>query len=209
MSDCPIYLPWQIPPDLDTGDVLFTHGPDWKSRVVRWWTRHRGEAKSVADHQQIIYSPLKTLSYTLANGPTWFTIPEYWAGMKRRNDEWIIFRRVTPPTERQKAVCMDKMERSWLTWKYSKPELGLQGLDNLLEKIAGRRIIFFRKLGRLWKDGVVCSTGSNIILKALGWLPPSSRYFSPDDTIDFMLAHPDQWRPIARSIAWTQFTGKG
>lgn len=198
-------VPRQVIPhgcNLDTGDIMFTSGPDWMSRWVKFWTRHRGESPSISDHQQLIFEPGTVQSFTLFKGPRDFTFYDYWADMRKRGDEWIIYRHSPAPDDLMKSGLRGEMKYAARQWKYSHAELALQALDNLIEKIVGKRVILFRKLGRLWEKGVVCSTGSNIVLKSTGWLPAFARYFSPDDTLDYIIAHPDDWTEVVRSIGW-------
>ena len=188
--------------DLDSGDVMFTAGKNWKDRLVRWATRHRGEKKSQANHQQLIYAQNMILSFTMGDGPKYFSFQDYWDLMTERGEEWVVYRHRPEPPPDMRAVLRGEMQYAAQNWDYSHAELGLQLFDNLLEKIRGKRVILFRRLGKLWKSGVVCSTGSSMILKRVSWLPPFAEYFSPDDTIDYIKAHPKDWSEVVRSTGW-------
>jgi hypothetical protein len=198
-------LPRQVIPygcNLQTGDLMFTSGPGLAERIERWGTQMRGEAPSQADHQQMLYDGDRLQSFTIKDGPTYFTLQQYWKIMDKRGCEWIIFRHRPSVTQSLAKIIQDLMRHAGKEWRYSHLELGLQFFDCMIEKVRGKRTILFRRLGKLWKDGVVCSTGSNIILKNISWLPPYAQFFSPDDTIDYIRAHPKDWSEVVRSISW-------
>ena len=187
---------------IDTGFVMFVSGPGIVSKGIRLMSRHRGEPKSQADHQQLFYDDTNILSFSSKAGPKFYTLVDYWKRMDDKAEEWIIFRRKTRPAPPVKEALKKQMEEANKEWKYSESEFLLHIADNLIEKVIGKHFFLFRRLGKLWKKGVVCSTGSNIILKSVSWLPKVAEFFSPDDTIDYIRARPEDWVEVARSTKW-------
>jgi len=91
-------------------------------------------------------------------------------------------------------------------WKYSRLELPLQLFDGLLSKVCGSSVygwdaIVFRKLGDLWKTGVICSKTANRPLVKAGIFPERLSYGSPDDSYDFVTTSLD-WRISSQSPGW-------
>lgn len=173
---------------LETADVIFTREKDFYGRAIAWATRGWREEKTMATHQELVFSPAQIFSYNYKKGPVIYSLSErsYQLFMEKR--EWSVFR-FSSMKEPEKLHARTLMNKAMMKTQYSRAELGLQLIDGLLAKMLRREsVLFARRLGRLSKDKVVCSTGSNLILKNLGRLPLEAEFYSPDDTHDWLTA---------------------
>lgn len=173
----------------DTGDVLFTRASGLASRVTCWFT-------GMASHQATFFDSTAIVEAKIETGRI-EKVP--WASrcsaMEIAHTEWIIFHWVFPPLSHwRRAAVQRDLDESVRFEKYSALELPLQGLDVLLNRWALRRprqgldAAVFRRMGDLWKNGVICSKTSNRSLIRNGFISGDSglEYGSPSDTYRYL-----------------------
>jgi hypothetical protein len=91
-------------------------------------------------------------------------------------------------------------------WRYSWLELPLQLFDGMIAKVRrrprkGYDAVVFRRLGGIWKRGVICSKTGNWPLVKEALMPARLEYASPDDTWDWTVRS-QEWRIAEHSPCW-------
>ena len=194
-------------PVLTTGDDFFTREPNGKvTPLTQYYTRARGEAVTLATHQGKIHSQQVAVEAQW-EGVRRITIDRLMQGWKDRETEWCIIRRDPPYTQAERIYCMDLLDEmtghgcfsGQPAWKYSPTELLFQAADGRIEKTIPwvlrekwgvgptHSIIFFRRLGDLVSNRVICSRTGNRVDVKQGIIPDYLRHGSPDDTWDYKM----------------------
>lgn len=182
-------------------DTFYSRSGNIFSRITAWGTQGYKEGPTVATHQGKFLTPDVVLH---AVYPRVKLVP--WYQIKEQN-EWCITRYVAPWDYDEGKGIEHLIEM--IGWRYSWMELILQGADGLINKMRHRKrmgvdAIIFRRLGWLWKKGVICSkTGCRVDIK-LGIKPTWLEYASPDDSLDYELAHEMDWVIVDHSPGFFQ-----
>jgi hypothetical protein len=159
-------------------DLIFTHNESFLGRAIRWFTRHRGEGPTYANHVAGViprmhvkmickrlaaaeeYTKLDKLQWMLLKHPGeyWFVLEALWtvkisplAGYK---DEHQVYRHVGLMQTQRHNCC--KEASKYYGRRYGVLKLGLHAGDAGLAKIFGRDVYFFRRLARM-DDYPICS----------------------------------------------------
>lgn len=183
---------------------FYSRDPGVKSRLTAWITRSRREAKTLATHQGKFIDENRIVHALGKEGVViqpWETYKEH---CKYIGKELCV---LAPPFELSHAqlvtgrLALDEM----IGWKYSNAELWLQLLDGLIAKIRrknriGIDAIIFRRLGDLWKEGVICSKTANRPDIAMHLIPEEYQYASPDDSYDYKINN--GWKIVWASDNW-------
>lgn len=169
----------------DTADVLFTRSAGWMSEITCRLT-------GMASHQATSYDATWLVEASIDSGRIEKVLwSEKWGSMQAHGTEWSLFRWLKPTMSRcERYTIQRSLDESIQFERYSKTELILQGADSLLNNVIlgrprqGYDAFVFRKLGDIWKNGVICSKTSNRALIAGDCIPKSSglEYGSPGDT---------------------------
>ena len=187
---------------------LFVRTPSLGSHLIAWATRARREGKTMATHIASFRTSKMLVHARKRRG----VVAEAWQDYKTLLDgmgaQYAIAERVVQPTLSQEAVMcywLDRMVKK--QWKYSNLELPLQAIDGLISKLVskdkmGLDVILFRKLGDLWQEGVICSKTTNLVEIKAGLLPYKYEYGTPDDTWDYTVNHPAQWKVTHKTDNW-------
>ena len=178
-----------------TGCLGFSSSNTRLARAINFLTRIRGEAKTRTNH---------TFGIVRENGmpPLVF---EALSKVKLRNflrayvfgssDGLLVFKPINP-----ELATMDKLALSsyWLSKVgkvYGFGKLFLHALDWLPSQVAGKDVIFFRKLGK--SSMPICSHYMELGFARIG------RHFngttgagSPDSMLDWVEKHPEKWELI-------------
>lgn len=198
----------------ETGDVLFTRGPGWASRVTVRWT-------GPASHQATAYNGVYLMEANAVSGRI-EKVP--WQvkfdRMAKASVEWILFHWLLPPMNpRLRCMIQCDLLEAMDFERYSHLELSLQGLDSLVNRVIRRRprqgydAIVFRRLGSIWGNGVICSKTSNRALIKGGFIPRDSglEYGSPADTYRWIKTELGKPEPVVEilgnSPGWFQAHG--
>lgn len=195
------------PLTLQTGDIILTHcTSNWFSRLsVRICppATHEAVVRDSATIVGFLMSDLKGQLHKL-------TLAEFAAD--NADDvpptEWVIYRRRTPLSAWQIETIQTALDEE-LSWaRYSYAELALQAADGILAKLlrrprVGLDVLVFRRLGKLWDHGVICSKSANRPLIKVGLLPDLLEYASPSDTFDYVQKNIDKWMIVGNSKGWT------
>ena len=168
----------------DTSDVLFVREPSLLGRVTDWFEREPASHQATGYDQSFLVEALP-YPHQVSQTP-W---PMKFKQMADDNAEWILFR-FTPPigeiTRAQVKTALDEFINHHLLRR------GRRGYD----------VYVFRRLGNLWKNGVICSKTSNRALIKAGLLPKSETEFaSPGDTYRFLLQS-DRAQILGHSTGW-------
>jgi len=172
------------------GDIIFTRWPGFDAKLTTWVTQghaaHEEQICCTDEYHGVTSVIAASGSMNRMNIWEWESRKHYF---ERTNTEWCRYTPTTQLTEKQMSILHDFYEEAQNTFKYSKAELMLQGLDSLrnwLFKIPydSSRAVHFRKMGNIIKSKVICSKVANIGLVRLGLLPEWAEYWSPSDTLN-------------------------
>lgn len=185
-----------------TGDDFYTRGKSKLNLLTAYMTRAKGEGPTLATHQGKFYDSRRIIHALSKKG----VHTKLWRVLATEYDnEGVEYCILRPP----QPIDIDKAQDLMLEmvgWKYSKLELFLlQPLDALIAKFrrkqkVGIDAVVFRKLGNIWKKGVICSTTGNRVDIKLGILPEKYKYASPDDSYDWKINN--GWRVIYKTPGW-------
>lgn len=184
---------------LKTGDVWLQTTPGhWMSKLIATFTRHRGEDRTRATHQGIVWvhEGTCTLIEAQMGGVKTVQIETKLLEMHGTGAVWWVVR---PPMDSEDLAIVDDACEKLATGgiKYGFSEILLQGVDGLLGFIAGRDVIWARKLGKLNKKRAICSKVGNLPLVQAELMPPDAVYWSPDGTDDYCAD--EGWEVVAES----------
>lgn len=182
------------------GCTLFTRGNSPLNKITVWTTTGKNERPTLATHQGIFISSTDMVEATYDG-----VMKQYWpdekARLYRTGVEWAIVRIRKPlTTEAEKWIQSAALEE--IGWKYSRVELVLCFLDGMWEKATGRETVYWRKLGDLWRNRVICSKTANRPLIKAGVLPKIAEYYTPDDTWDYMIKHTETFEVCDYTARW-------
>ena len=165
------------------GDVAFSRTTGWVSRVTCNIT------DGPASHQFSFRSPDYIVEMDSGHNGI---VTTSWNGKKKwmleNGAEYLVVHRIAPLTddERGKLECLfDWQDKKY---KYSFAELGLQAMD--YGRVKTRHIdrlsnvaIYWRKLGDIKKNWVICSKESNESMVMIHSAPSWAVYWSPNDSL--------------------------
>jgi len=192
--------------DPDAGNVGFARWPkSIVSKTAIFCQSKRGE-KAKAAHQFLFINEHEVLnaSFSLCRASIRILpASEYIRSLNNSGAEYCVLGSAEPP-------CMDIIQKieerakMQLTWRYSPFEVGLQALDLARMKLLGSRgegwdEVVFRKLGDLWKRGVICSKSGNWILVHLGWVDDFMAYAYPNQTYLYLR---NKWEVKLQTGGW-------
>lgn len=170
-----------------TGDVLLTRGHSALNAITCW-------ATGPAAHQETFFDSRTTVGAIKGKGIVQTRFDEFVKAAQIEQREWIVFHWPEQFSNgqvwRMKYDMLEAMEFQ----RYSTLELPLQFIDALWAKLLrkprqGLDAIVFRRLGRIWDNGVICSKTSNRVLIKAGLIPVESglEYGSPSDTYRWLM----------------------
>ena len=180
-----------LPLVLQTGDILLTHCES--TFLGRLTLRLSG---GPCTHQALAYDSSTIVEAGRAIGKLqWVELGNWIAAgaADKPATEWAIYRRRMPFTSEQIALIQKCLDEE-LTWnRYSVAELVLQASDDVLARLLNRPrlgldVVVFRRLGNVWKNGVICSKAANWPLIKVGALPEYEQYAAPSDTWAYITA---------------------
>jgi hypothetical protein len=173
----------------DSGDVLFTRGDSFFSRLTCKFT-------GPASHQATFYDSNFLVEASGQSGRIEKNeCNQVFDDLNKRGAKWIVFHWVRPPvtTLVRASIQCDLMEATEFE-RYSYIELPLQLMDCVLNRYILRRPLqgldelVFRKMGNIWENGVICSKTSNRALIKNFFIPTDFglQYGSPSDTYRYL-----------------------
>lgn len=201
---------------ISAGSLLFTRNTTFGSRMIRFF-QGIGSVPALASHQAGFITQANGFEARVKLGVVAFT----WDRKKKsilheHQGEYCVLSPKVPLTDTEMFKFNEYVNQVF-TWKYSVLELPLQLADLFLSWITLRRKSFglstkafrfmskhpvvFRKLGDLWKEGVICSKTANWPLIKVGKLPKILEYASPDETYRYCLESKD-WNIEETSENW-------
>lgn len=210
-----------------TGDVIFSNGTILLNKLTAYYTRARGEEKTLATHQAMARDEVNTVHATRV-GVVRIPWKEYLARSHDHGAEIAVLRRVKPYTDYEIIVIREMLDEmsgylpGTRKWKYSALELGLQLVDGRINKIlpesirkrmpgavsmgSHHEVVWARRLGDVMAHDVICSRTANRVLIRMGDLPPILRHGNPDDTWDCLVSknrlHNIEWEMVFRTDGW-------
>lgn len=183
--------------------LIAVRSHDWISKAIANVTRGYREEATRATHVEITRTHSEILTYACGKGARLVSVSERSHAFRKSDTDWCVYMptRQLRPQDIFAAQLQMLQAPQWT--KYGAGEIVLQLVDGLWAKIRRKRnIVWARKLGRLRKNTLICSTALAPIVIPLGLLPPDAWYYSPDDVDDFCARSPSLWTPIARSAHW-------
>ena len=167
-------------------DLVSTNDSDF-GRITKWTSRGRGEAPTIATHLGKFLDAENTVEAFMSLGcvgkHNWI---KRQADMVISGHEWCILTRVEPLGEYSLSRMRCHISES-IGWTYSKAELILQLADGICGKFTKKPFLFFRKLGDIVMNSVICSKTSNRSDIKLNLLPKYMEYADPDETYDYKI----------------------
>jgi hypothetical protein len=118
------------------GDIVFTRGDKWYSKLIRWGTRHTGEESTWTNHTGVGENR-KSFVEAL-----WRVVETPWRSLDGEFEVW----RNMNLTESQRRDISAKA-RDYLGRKYGWWKIGLQAVDGILGKVFCTDIMCARRLG--------------------------------------------------------------
>jgi len=169
--------------------IFFSTTDAFGSRRIRRWTQHRGEAPTVYSHVGLFchaHGAHPIVIHAKLIGGVQVDSWDYVRGVTEdtRGGRWEVWR-FALTGEIQDGIVEDAWAKRGTG--YSVGEIGLHLVDGLLGKIAGRDVLFARRLGDLLPS-TVCSSFAGGVLAGRGVLPHRLRYGSPDCLHDWVVA---------------------
>lgn len=187
------------------GDVIFTRSSGWLARLTC------GITGGKAAHQELIFrvapEPM-VLAADMGMGRmvtwSWEARKEYLAEQRAEWSRWSLKQ---PLELLQQTRVLHEAEEQVNTFKYSRGELVLQGIDELRELITGKTTqgpdgVWARRLGDLVQTGVICSKAGNMPLIKVGVLPDRACYWSPSDTLKHLDVLGGPWVLAEKTNGW-------
>ena len=196
----------------DTGDVLLTRGRSLMNKLTCKITGPAGHQATFYDSKTIVEANMTT-GRVVKTG-----LDDAMLVYDEKGTEWIIYRPRQVNRRMMGAILRTKiqldLDEAVEFEKYSALELPLQIIDTVINRWILRRprqgydAYIFRRLGRLWDNGIICSKTSNRALIKNGLIPISSglEYGSPSDTYRY-LKQSRHAIVLAFSKGWYDFNG--
>lgn len=163
------------------GDIVFTCGTAWSSRLIRWGTQNTGETETKTNHtgvgkdSAVFVEALNTVVETP------------WCNMDPGTEVW----RNNVLTDEQRLKVAEKAA-NYVGRKYGYGKILLQGLDCLLGKLFATDVFFFRQAASMDRypicSWVVAYAYDHGIGMRFG-VPPNVA--DPDEIYDYVCKHPD------------------
>jgi len=173
------------------GDVVGEYGPSWLGRAIAWATRGRYEARTWCSHVGRMVSPTE-----IAETGARFRIVPF--DVTRKVRVW----RFRTGLSHEALACMTAKAQQYLGAHYGWWKLLPHLADGLLEKLLPVRSVYlFRRLMCL-KRYPICSwevawTYEECVGYRFGVSP---RAATPDDIVDWIEAHPDDWECVYDNV---------
>ncbi len=194
------------------GDIILTRWPDRICRLTCSVTGDAG-APGKAGHQEMVdhVCPLdgpRVLAASLTMGKM---VRWDWDGRKayfaETQTEWIRWTRLMPFERPQVEQIEAESEKQFNTFRYSKGELLLQGIDGWRARIKGlhpqdKPAVWARRLGDWWGGGVICSKAGNLPFIRIGIFPEHARFWSPSDTLRYIDTGASGWGVAEKTPGW-------
>ena len=181
-------------------DLITTNDGDF-GRITKWASRSRGEEETLATHVGKFLDEETTVEaflHTKVVGKHVWKVRQ--AEMLVSGHEWCILTLIKPLAQFSLSQARKYIIQS-IGWTYSKLELILCFADGICGKFAGKSVIFFRKLGDIIRNSVICSKTSNRVDIKLNLLPKYMEYADPDETYDYKIKS-GKYRIAACSSGW-------
>ena len=171
----------------EPGDANFTCGDSKVSKLIRWFTRDKGEAKTLTNHVGLVIkggtihgTAIIEAVRTVQSGPL----------MKRygppKRDRVAVYRFL--PMTADQAEIITRAAESYEGRKYGYHKIAAHALDRLI----GGRYVFRRLAGMA--DYPICSwlVAYSFEKAGIGFGVPTDAA-TPDDIWDWVTTHPEQW----------------
>ena len=176
--------------EFKAGDILFTRGAAWYSKLIRWGTRNTGEAPSRTNHTGV---GLNEACFIQALNKVVIT---EWSNFSQNNaPETFEVWRNESLTETERTAVADKA-LGYVGRNYGYFKILLQGFDCLLGKVFCTDVMLFRRLAFMDRypicSWVVAFAYDHGIRYRFG-VPPNVA--DPDEIHDWVASH-GEWRRI-------------
>lgn len=191
---------------LEPGDIVLTAGQSRLGRLVRVFTRSRGERPTEVSHAAIVSIGGWIRDATIIEAKATVQEHSLWQAYGDRVDVVSVYR-PRGLTEQQKRSVVSRASR-YVGNTYGSLKL----IPHLLDWVTGGHY-WFRRLARV-DEYPICSWivafAYDAIKQSFG-VPPRSA--SPDDIEDYVLAHPEKFLCILplgqlRSVDWPKAAGE-
>lgn len=183
-------------PVLMVGDLMFTRGRSFMSRLIRYFSRRVGEPRSIVNHVGVV-----TTGGEIDGSPARAWVTE--AGVTvttnhvlPRDSEVAVFRNMRLSSAQRMVIANTALKYRGMKYGYWKIAAHL--LDWFLQ---GAYV--FRRLAGM-KNYPICSwlaaySYSRVVDRSFGFgVPPGAA--SPDDMWDWVKSHPEEWVQVYSDI---------
>lgn len=187
------------------GDLIFTRWTGLDARLTCLLTNGK------AAHQELIYNVAPEPMVVAASAAMGHMVTWTWdsrrAYFEKTKTEWCRWTRKEEFPLLTRVLILHEAEEQINTFKYSKGELLLQGIDALRSRWTGKITtgedgVWARKLGDWWGEGIICSKAGNIPLIAAREFPERAKYWSPSDTLNWIGTGASGWELAEKSKNW-------
>ena len=171
---------------LKAGDIFFTHGEGALSKMIRWFSRSPGEAKTQTNHVGIVVDPgsLENAGVVEALSKVRYgTLPARYHG---KQDKVCVWRPMNLSRKERRAI--EAKAKTYIGRDYGWLKLGLHALG--LQR--------FAKLDRWPICSYLVGKAYGVVGKEFG---RDGNELTPDDILDFCQANPDKYQEV---MPWTQ-----
>jgi len=172
------------------GDIVFTRGTAWYSKLIRWGTRHTGETRSRTNHTGVGLDPnyfIEALHHVVATK---------WSDFAKNNalGTFEIWRNEALTEVQREAVAAKA--RGYLGRDYGYSKILLQSLDCILGKVLCMDVMAFRRLAFMDKYPICSWVVAYSYFNGIGYsFGISPRVADPDEIHDFVANHED-WKRV-------------
>ena len=180
---------------LEPADIVLVRSPGFFGKAIRWFSRHKGESKTVVNHTLLVERGgyfAGRYAYTIID--TLWTVYRRSLYCYDNSSYEIMIVRDKSLTEKERLTITSKA-RSYLGAVYSPFKIALHVVDKLLGKIMGKEVVLFSQFG--FGGLVICNQVVAMSYSAAGKhfdRPPQSA--DPDHLYDYVLSHPEKYEIV-------------
>lgn len=173
--------------EFKSGDIILTAGDAWISKLIRWATRYRGEKRTIKNHVGI---GVDDKYYVEA---LWTTKRNKYEDLLKQNKKLEIWRNVNLDDEEAYILKLKALE--YVGSIYGPHKILLHFLDALLEKLFGKNIYLFRRIGFINRFPI-CSWVVSFVYSEINYSFGIDKRFATPDCIHDYLVKNNNWKLV-------------
>ena len=184
---------------LNPADIVLVRSPGVFGKLIRWASRHKGEAVSRVNHVLLV----EKYTGDLMGRHEYNIIDTMWTVYRRSlycyaNPQFEVLIARDKTLNVKEALTITSKARSYIGSFYSPMRIGLHLIDKMLGKVLGKEVVLFSQFG--FGGFVICNQVAAMSYSA------AQRHFGrpaqsadPDHMYDWILAHPEKYEIVFMS----------